>query len=122
VDTQPFSFYTMQYEVVKLDKRHSWHAQFNYMLEFSKSTWKGTGVLDFDRSRRWMNQTWGWTQDVETRLALLNRKRELRNTAVQDEDINLHWSYSVQYNDYRIYLFSEKELAWFQLAHQNVQS
>ena len=107
----------MHYEVTKLDKRHSWHAQFEYMLEFSKSTWKGTGVLDFDRARRWMNKTWGWSQDVETRLALLNRKRELRNTVVKDEDINLHWSYSVQYNDYRIYLFSEKELAFFQLVH-----
>lgn len=107
----------MQYEVIKLDGRHSWHAQFEYMIEFSKSTWKGTGVLDFDRSRRWMNQTWGWTQDVETRSALLKRKRDLRQTAVKDEDINLHWSYSVNYENYRIYLFGEKELNWFQLNY-----
>jgi hypothetical protein len=39
------------------------------------------------------------------------------NTAVQDEDINQHWAYSIQYNDYRIYLKSEKELSWFQLNH-----
>jgi len=110
-------FFIMRYEVIKLDKRHSWCAQFAYMLEFSKSTWKGTGVLDFDRARRWMNSTWGWSQDVETRSNLLQRRMDPANTAVQDEDINRHWAYSVQYNDYRIYLTSEKELSWFQLNH-----
>jgi len=74
-------------------------------------------VLDFDRARRWMNQTWGWTQDVVTRQELINRRANTANTVVQDEDINQHWSYSVQYNDYRIYLASDKELSWFQLAH-----
>ena len=107
----------MRYEVVKLDKRHSWYNHFDYMLEFSKRTWVGTGVLDFDRSRRWMNQTWGWSQDVKTRDELVVRRMDPVNLVVQDEDINLHWAYSVQYNDYRIYLASDKELSWFQLAH-----
>ena len=107
----------MRYEVTKLDRRHSWCAQFAYMLEFSKSTWKGTGVLDFDRARRWMNNTWGWSQDVETRSALLRRMMDPANHSVEHEDINLHWAYSVQYNDYRIYLVSDKELSWFQLSH-----
>jgi hypothetical protein len=92
------------------------------MLEFSKSTWQGTGVLDFDRARRWMNKTWGWSQDVDTRSALLKRIMDPANHSVEHEDINMHWAYSVQYNDYRIYLVSDKELSWFQLAHQNVQS
>jgi hypothetical protein len=87
------------------------------MLEFSKSTWRGTGVLDFDRARRWMSKTWGWSQDVETRSALLRRRMDPLNTTVEDKDVNLHWAYSVQYNDYRIYLKSDKELGWFQLAH-----
>ena len=87
------------------------------MLEFSKSAWRGTGVLDFDRSRRWMNQTWGWSQDVDTRSALLKRRIDPLNNSVQDEDINLHWSYSVQYDNYRIYLVSDKELSWFQLNY-----
>ena len=107
----------MRYEVVKLDKRHSWCAQFAYMLEFSKSTWQGTGVIDFDRARRWMNQTWGWSQDVETRSALLQRRINPLNNSVRDEDINLHWGYSVEYKKYRIYLKSDKELAFFQLVH-----
>lgn len=112
----------MRYQVTKLDKRHSWCLQFAYMLEFSKSTWRGTGVLDFDRARRWMNQTWGWSQDVKTRDNLLLRKLDPLNQSVQDTDVNMHWAYSVEYNDYRIYLASDKELAFFQLVHQNVQS
>lgn len=107
----------MRYQVTRLDHRFSHKASFDYVLEFSKSTWKGTGVLDFDRARRWMNQTWGWSQDVETRAALNRRIVEPSNTAVQEEDINRHWAYSVQYNDYRIYLHGDKELAWFQLSH-----
>jgi len=110
-------FFTMQYQITKLDRRHSWYDQFVYMLEFSKSTWTGTGVLDFDRARRWMNRTYGWSQDVETRTALLKRRIDPLNNSVQDEDINLHWAYSVQYNDYRIYLKGDEELMFFQLSH-----
>ena len=87
------------------------------MLEFSKSTWKGTGVLDFDRSRRWVNQTWGWSQDVDTRDKLIQRKANPVNSMVQEDDINIHWAYAVQYNDYRIYLKDDQALMYFQLAH-----
>jgi hypothetical protein len=106
----------MKYQVTDMDRRHSHHASFNYMLEFSKSVWHGTGVLDFDRARRWMNQTWGWSQDVETRIAI---KRS--NAVLQDGDINLHWAYSAVYKDYRIYLAGDKELAFFQLAHSGTE-
>lgn len=107
----------MRYEVVKLDKRYANFSSFRYMLEFSKSTWSGTGVLDFDRARRWMNKTWGWTQDVDTRAALITRLADPMNHSVKEEDINKHWSYSVEYKEYRIYLQNDKELAFFQLAH-----
>ena len=107
----------MQYEVVKLDRRYANYGSFRYMLEFSKSTWQGTGVLDFDHARRWMNQTWGWTQDIETRQALIQRLADAGNHSVKEEDINRHWAYSVEYKQYRIYLKNDKELGWFLLAH-----
>ena len=107
----------MYYVVTKMDKRYANYGSFLYMLEFSKSTWRGTGVLDFDRARRWMNETWGWTQDVETRAALVTRIADPLNTVVKEEDVNRHWSYSVEYKDYRIYLKGDQELAFFQLAH-----
>lgn len=109
----------MRYQVIKLDRRHGYHDQFKYMLEFSKSTWFGTGVIDFDRSRRWMNRTWGWSQDVNTRNLLIGRIENPDNHTVQDSDINQHWAYAVEYRDYRIYLAGEAELNWFVLAHPN---
>jgi hypothetical protein len=87
------------------------------MVEFSKAAWVGTGVIDFDRARRWMNQTWGWSQEAETRAQLKKISKTDPNN-IQDE-INRHWAYSVQYRDYRIYLNSAKELNWFVLAHPN---
>ena len=109
----------MRYQVTRLDKRHSYYREFEYVLEFSKKTWSGTGVIDFDRSRRWMNRTWGWTQDVTTRQALISRLENSDNTVVQADDINPHWAYSVEYRDYRIYVAGEAELNWFVLAHPN---
>lgn len=100
-----------------MDKRYANYGSFRYMLEFSKSTWQGTGVLEFDRARRWMNKTWGWAQDVETRQALIQRLANPLNNSVKEEDINRHWGYSVEYKQYRIYLKGDKELAWFQLSH-----
>ena len=100
-----------------MDHRFSYKGSFDYMLEFSKNTRVGTGVLDFDRARRWMNKTWGWSQDVATRSALIQSQHFSPGSEVQEEDINQHWAYSVEYRDYRIYLKSDKELAFFQLVH-----
>lgn len=108
----------MKYHVIKLDRRHSHHDLFKYMLGFSSSNWTGTGVIDFDRSRRWMNKTWGWSQEVTMRDVLLSKKG-LPATDVQADDINTHWAYSVEYKDYRIYLEGESELNWFVLSHPN---
>ncbi len=111
----------MKYQVTRLDGRFSHSGVFNYMLEFSKNTWAGTGVLDFDRARRWMNRTYGWSQDVETRSAIRRLESECDYVAVEAEDMNQHWAYSVAYKDYRIYLKSEKELTFFQLAHSGTE-
>lgn len=112
----------MKYQVTRLDGRFSHSSSFDYVLEFSKNTWSnGTGVLDFDRARRWMNRTWGWSQDVETRSSIKRLESVRPNVTVQAEDMNLHWAYSVAYRDYRIYLASDKELTFFQLAHSGTE-
>ena len=112
----------MQYQVARLDGRFSHSGSFDYVLEFSKSLWSnGTGVLDFDRARRWMNRTYGWSQDVEIQSSIKRLQSIHPGVAVQDEDMNQHWAYSVIYKDYRIYLASEKELTFFQLAHSGTE-
>jgi hypothetical protein len=103
----------MRYHVTKLDARYSYSKDFKYMLEFSKKPWLGTGVLNFDRSRRWFNQTFGWSQDVETRSAVL------RASDFAPDDFNLKWAYSAKYREYRIYVQDDAVLNWFILSHPN---
>jgi hypothetical protein len=107
----------MNYEITKLDRRHAWYAQFNYMIEFKKAqSWNtntSTGVLEFDQARRWFNEKFGWSQDVETRSAIIKSAplKELPDA------FNELWAYSIKYNDYRIYIKDEATINWFVLSH-----
>jgi hypothetical protein len=107
----------MNYKITKLDKRYAYNAHFPYMIEFHKNrTWgTGTGVLDFDRVRKWMNESWDWSQDIETRTEMI---KNIASTHPFNEDqlknINRHWAYSCRYQEYRIYV-SESALSLFKL-------
>jgi len=109
----------MNYEITELDRRHAWHGQFAYMIEFKKArAWEkntSTGVLEFDRARRWFNETYGWSQDVETRSQIGRVRAQLKEDYTRD--FNLHWAYSIKYDEYRIYVQSDQELNWFVLKH-----
>ena len=98
-----------------MDGRYSRYG-YKYIIEFSKVNQVGTGVLDFDRCRRWFNEQFGWSQDVETRSQLMQNKRNNRD-AYEDNDINPVWAYCVKYGDYRIYVDDDKTLSWFVLTH-----
>jgi hypothetical protein len=114
----------MNYEITKLDRRHAWYGQFAYMIEFKKTRQSfynrsNQGVLEFDRSRRWFNETYGWSQDVETRSQIGQARAQDHAQGNKDytQDFNLHWAYSIKYDEYRIYVQSDKELNWFVLKH-----
>lgn len=109
-------FYYMKYKVTKLDNRYSHRDSFEYMLEFSRSYWTGTGVLDFDHARKWFNKTYGWSQDVETRGSMI-KSGGVNSDLFDPNDINAHWAYCAKYNNYRIYVATDKELNWFMLSH-----
>ena len=109
----------MNYEITKLDRRHAWYGQFAYMIEFKKAqAWNtntSTGVLEFDRARRWFNEKFGWSQDVETRSKIGAVRAQLKEDYTRD--FNLYWAYSIKYDEYRIYVQSDQELNWFVLSH-----
>jgi hypothetical protein len=105
----------MNYTITKLDRRHAWHKQFAYMIEFKKRTdwaigYNGTGVLEFDQCRKWFNEVWGWSQDVETREEML--KTMIKNGHAVE--VNRFWSYSIRYGEYRIYV-NDSALTMFKL-------
>ena len=97
-----------------MDGRYSRYG-YTYLIEFSCST-MGTGILDFDRCRRWFNANFGWSQDVETRSRMIANQRRYQNL-YQPDDINPVWAYAVKYGDYRIYVNDDKNLSWFLLCH-----
>jgi hypothetical protein len=108
----------MNYEIIKLDRRHAWYAQFNYMIEFKKSRQSfynrsNQGVLEFDRSRRWFNEKFGWSQDVETRASIIKSAPLMELPDASNE----LWAYSIKYDDYRIYVKDEATINWFVLSH-----
>jgi len=85
------------------------------MIEFSKSKhYRGTGALDFDRARRWFNETYGWSQEADLQNNIDNDARNL----LQPEESNTHWAYHAEYRNFRIYA-NEAETAWFQLKFTN---
>ena len=104
----------MKYKITKMDGRYSRYG-YKYLIEFVKSQ-RGTGVLDFDRSRRWFNEQFGWSQDVETRQSMKENQQN-HPDAYQPNDINPVWAYAVKYGDYRIYVNDDKTLSWFLLCH-----
>ena len=85
------------------------------MIRFPKSH-LGTGVLDFDRARRWFTATYGWSQDVELQAEMLKNQRAHKEAYTID-DINTHWAFLSKYDDYRIYVATEQELSFFILSH-----
>jgi hypothetical protein len=96
----------MNFTITKLDRRHAWHDHFPYMIEFQRrKDWdhkSAGGVLEFDQCRKWFNEAWGWSQDVETRNEMI---RSIAKSDVWQEDqVNCFWSYSIRYGEYRIYV------------------
>jgi hypothetical protein len=105
----------MKYKHFELDKRYSHTANFKHMISFERSM-LGTGVLDFDRARRWFTEKYGWSQDVEIQGEMRSNKR-VHQEAYEPGEINPHWAFLSKYNDYRIYVATDQELAFFILSH-----
>ena len=107
----------MNYNIVKLDRRHAYYKEFTYMVEFHRNpewavgTTAGSGVLSFDRVRKWMNESWGWSQDVETRKEMIRVHRVGQTEATE---VNQHWAWSCRYQEYRVYM-DESALTLFRL-------
>jgi len=106
----------MNYTVTRLDRRYAYWEEFNYMIEFNKNRdWRmGTGVLDFDRARKWFNETYGWSQEVDTRREMIKSKVRMNIDLDDFSYINTAWAFSIRYQEYRIYV-SDQALTMFRL-------
>ena len=61
-------------------------------------------VLDFHNARKWMSETYGYSDDL--------RK-------YQPDCNNKHWAFSINFRFHKIYLRGDEELAWFRIKYGN---
>jgi hypothetical protein len=72
-----------------------------------------SSVLNFDSCRKWFNDTYGWSQDVELQLPML--QAQLNGFESENSEVNKLWAYNIKYDDYRIYVADDQTLTMFQL-------
>lgn len=122
----------MKYQIHQLDGRHSYRELFQYYLRFSGSMNQNHGPLQFNQAMAWCIQTYGWSAEIReynkiSRWCVTgNMIRQQPFSARLAQGIltelpmccNPKWSWSNRMgDDLRIYLASDAELGFFQLAH-----
>jgi hypothetical protein len=118
----------MIYQLHRLDGRHSHHDRFQYYLGFAASMANRSGPLHFNDAMMWCIQTYGWSAEVNQSAKIMSWIRptipffsQMFASGILDnvpDYCNDHWSWSNQVgHDLRIYLASDSELVFFQLAH-----
>ena len=58
-------------------------------------------VLDFHDARKWMSETYGYSEDLKK----------------DQPDTNPHWAFSINFRFHKIYLRGDEELAWFRIKY-----
>ena len=61
-------------------------------------------VLDFHDVRKWMSETYGYSDDLRKYRPDCNNK---------------HWAFSINFRFHKIYLRGDEELAWFRIKYGN---
>ena len=119
----------MKYEIQRLDGRFSYRHLFEYCIKFSNSMSSQQGPLCFSDVQKWFFQTYGWSAEIRVYEKLSRWTTQMNQVSVNSthksasgiltelpDHCNPHWSWTNGYDDLRIYMASEKELAFFQLA------
>lgn len=119
----------MKYTITRLDGRYSYREQFEYYIGFSGTMARGHGPLYYNHAIKWFINTYGWSAEVREYMKIqrwtatlqLSPKLALHMATdileQQSEHCNPHWSWTNAYEDLRVYVASDRELAFFQLAH-----
>jgi hypothetical protein len=68
---------------------------FKYIIDIGK-------MLDFHAVRKWMSDTYGYSEDLKNYRPACNNK---------------HWAFSISFRFHKIYLRGDEELSWFKIRH-----
>ena len=119
----------MKYNIYKLDGRYRYRSWFEYYVGFSQRMSNGEGPLAYNQALQFLTKAYGWSAEVRqyeeihswlvTKVPMMAVKGGWVKPNSKDLPVecNPHWSWTNCYNDLRIYLATDKELAYFQLAH-----
>ena len=111
----------MIYTINKMDGRFSYRNWFEYCIGFAGNMY---GPVQFNQAVKWFTETYGWSAEVRQyanihKWSAVNRQFSQTVKPILDADIDIaeicspQWSWSNGYNDLRIYLASDQELAFF---------
>jgi len=62
-------------------------------------------MLDFHNTRKWLSDTYGYTEDLKK-----DQPKE-----------NVYWAFTVNWRDHKIYLRGDEELSWFKIRYGEAQ-
>ena len=62
-------------------------------------------VLNFHDARKWMSETYGYSDDLKK----------------DQHDTNPHWAFTINFRLHKIYLKGDEELSWFKIKYGNPQ-
>lgn len=102
----------MKLTIKKTDKRHTGHKEWQYLVIVERSPKTPFGnltmvqkALDLNTIREWCWNTYGPSCELELWLQL--------SDGIQGK--NDKWCWHTNFNNFKIYLKSEKEVNWFKL-------
>lgn len=119
----------MKYSLKKLDGRFSHHKRFQYYVGFGESMYDGLGPENYNQGLKWCMETYGWSAEIRESedirkwyhhsVPFIRHNSALTVQSVSTKNLpncyNSFWSWSNSMSRLRIYLASDKELAFFQL-------
>jgi hypothetical protein len=126
----------MKYTIQRLDGRFTYRNWFQYYIGFSHQMSHDQGPLNFDHCLQWFIQTYGWSAEIrqysdmhrwvdinqnitQRMIKRFGNNHPLGIPAAPDlpTSCNPYWSWTNGYSDLRIYVKSDPELVFFQLAN-----
>lgn len=98
---------------INLDGRYSGYRYFDHLAEITMSPGYNYKKVDrliyFNEVRDWCNATWGTSMERDEYIMLRQLPQPI------GYKLNPHWAYHVKAYELRIYLATDKELAWLDM-------
>ena len=125
----------MKYTIQRLDKRYSHADLFQYYIGFPARQINNRGPECFNEALQWFTRTYGWSAEIKQYADIKSFGTSFNSVArAMQRKFNGHpllgvqnpqpipsccnelWSWSNLYDDLRVYVATDRELTFFQLA------